>query len=92
MQTWGYRIQNPYNQITGKDGTFKIENIPPGDYAITAWHYLMKKVKKKVHIEPNETVNLDFAFNGDKVIRPLYETIRSGRIKKEAKKAFLKDK
>jgi hypothetical protein len=91
MQTFGYRIQNPYNQITGADGTFKIENIPPGDYNVTGWHYLMKKVKKKIHIGPNETINLDFAFNGDKVIRPLYETIKSGRIKKEAKKAFTKD-
>jgi len=91
MQTFGYRVQNPYNQITGKDGTFKIENIPPGDYNVTGWHYLMKKVKKKIHIGPNETINLDFAFNGDKVIRPLYETIKSGRIKKEAKKAFIKD-
>ncbi len=92
MQTWGYRIQNPYNQITGKDGTFKIDNIPPGDYTVTAWHYLMKKVKKKIHIEPNQTVDLEFAFNGDKVVRPQYEIIKSGRIKKEAKKAFSKDK
>ncbi len=92
MQTWGYRVQNPYNQITGKDGSFKIDNIPPGDYNVTAWHYLMKKVKKKIHIEPNQTIDLEFAFNGNSVIRPQYEIIKSGRIKKEAKKAFSKDK
>jgi hypothetical protein len=92
MQTWGYRVQNPYNQVTGKDGQFTIDNIPPGDYTVTAWHYLMKKIKKKIHVEPNATINLDFAFNGDKVVRPQYEIIRSGRIKKEARKGFVKDK
>ena len=84
MQTWGYRVQNPYNFITGADGTFKIENIPSGNYEVIAWHYLMKLRKQKIHIEPNSVVNVDFEFNGKEVVRPLYETIKSGRIKKEA--------
>ena len=31
-----------------------------------------------------ETLDLNFIFNADKVIRPFYETIKSGRIKKDA--------
>ncbi len=85
MQTWGYRVQNPYYFKTGVDGNFKIDNIPPGEYQVTAWHYLMKPQKKKIKIEPNSVINLEFSFNGDKVIRPLYETIKSGRIKKDAR-------
>lgn len=84
MQTWGYRIQNPYYYKTTDDGTFKIDNIPPGDYVATAWHYLMKTQSKKIHVSENSVVDLDFVFDGDKVIRPLYETIKSGRIKHEA--------
>lgn len=85
MQTWGYRVQNPYYSKTGTDGKFKIDNIPPGEYTVNAWHYLMKIRSKKIKIEPNQSVNIDFHFNGNEIERPLYETIKSGRIKKDAR-------
>lgn len=85
MQTWGYRVQNPYYSKTQNDGMYKIDNIPPGEYKVTAWHYLMKKQTQKIKISEGETINLNFEFNGDEVIRPLYETIKSGRIKKDAR-------
>jgi len=85
MQTWGYRVQNPYYYQTQVDGNYKIDNIPPGEYKITAWHFLMKKRSKKIQISEDETINLDFEFDGDEVIRPFYETIKSGRIKKDAR-------
>ena len=84
MQTWGYRVQNPYYAQTKIDGNFKIDNIPPGEYKITAWHYLIKRQSQKVKIAAGETFDLNFIFNADKVIRPFYETIKSGRIKKDA--------
>ena len=84
MQTWGYRVQNPYYAQTKIDGNFKIDNIPPGEYKVTAWHYLIKRQSQKVKIAAGETFDLNFIFNADKVIRPFYETIKSGRIKKDA--------
>ncbi len=84
MQTWGYRVQNPYYFKTELDGNFNIGDIPPGEYEVNAWHYLMKPQKRKIKIAAGETINLSFEFNGDKVVRPFYETIKSGRIKKDA--------
>jgi hypothetical protein len=84
MQTWGYRVQNPYYAKTPLDGSFKIDSIPPGEYEVTAWHYLMKKQTRKIKIAAGETIDLNFVFNADKVERPFYETIKSGRIKKDA--------
>ena len=84
MQTWGYRVQNPYYFITKLGGEFKIDNIPPGDYNLNAWHYLMKPQNQKINIAKNETIDINFSFNADKIVRPLYETIKSGRIKKDA--------
>ena len=95
MQTWGYRVQNPYYFHTKIDGDYKIDNIPPGDYVVTAWHYLMKVQSKKITITENSVIDLNFAFSGDEVIRPLYETIQSGRIKHGAgayKEKVYKDK
>ena len=84
MQTWGYRVQNPYYYITKLGGEFKIDNIPPGDYNLNAWHYLMKPQNQKINIAKNETIDINFSFNADKIVRPIYETIKSGRIKKDA--------
>ena len=84
MQTWGYRVQNPYYSQTKIDGNFKIDNVPPGEYKLTAWHYLMKRQTQKIKIAAGETVDLSFVFNADKVVRPFYETMKSGRIKKDA--------
>ncbi|MFQ5673385.1 MAG: collagen binding domain-containing protein [Nitrospinales bacterium] len=84
MQTWGYRVQNPYNFLTSEDGKYKIDNIPPGDYVITAWHYLMKPRKQKVHVDENSVITVDFDFGGHEVVRALYETLKSGRISEEA--------
>jgi len=84
MQTWGYRVQNPYYAKTPLDGSFKIDSIPPGEYKVTAWHYLMKKQTRKIKIAAGETIDLNFDFRAGKVERPFYETIKSGRIKKDA--------
>ena len=84
MQTWGYRIQNPYYFITKLGGEFKIDNIPPGDYNLHAWHYLMKPQNQRIHVAKNGTIDVNFKFNAGKVVRPLYETIKSGPIKKDA--------
>jgi len=84
MQTWGYRVQNPYYFITKLGGEFKIDNIPPGDYLLNAWHYLMKPHSQKISIAKNETISANFEFDATKIERPLYETLKSGRIKKDA--------
>ena len=84
MQTWGYRVQNPYYFKTDDKGNYNIDDIPPGEYIVNAWHYLMKPQKRKIKIAAGETIDLSFVFDADKVERPFYETIKSGRIKKNA--------
>lgn len=32
-----YVTPNPYYSITTTDGMFRIDNVPPGDYVVTAW-------------------------------------------------------
>jgi hypothetical protein len=44
----------------------------------------MKTQSQRIKVAKNGTTNINFKFNGDKVTRPLYETIKSGRIKKDA--------
>lgn len=43
-------VDNPYYAVTGKDGTFKIANVPPGKYTVTAYHRKGGKVTQDVTV------------------------------------------
>lgn len=53
-------LNNPYFSVTGKDGVFKIDNIPPGNYMVSAWHEKQKTVTKSVKVREGETTNVDY--------------------------------
>lgn len=38
MFAWISIFDHPYYAVSGKDGTFKIANVPPGKYKLTAVH------------------------------------------------------
>lgn len=38
MEAWIAIVPHPFHAITGADGTFTIENVPPGKYLLAAWH------------------------------------------------------
>ena len=53
-------LDNPYFSVTGKDGVFTIENVPPGTYKLNAWHESLKTVSKEVTVEAGKTAGVDF--------------------------------
>ncbi len=53
-------LENPYFSLTGKDGVFKIENVPAGTYKLSAWHERLKTITKDVTIEAGKTASVDF--------------------------------
>ena len=53
-------LENPYFSVTGKDGVFKIENVPPGTYKVNAWHEKLRTVTKDVTVEAGKTANVDY--------------------------------
>ena len=38
MRAWIVVRENPYFAVTDDSGQFRIEEIPPGSYRVTAWH------------------------------------------------------
>ena len=38
MSAYIYVFDHPYFAVTGKDGTFKLTDVPPGKYNVVAWH------------------------------------------------------
>ena len=53
-------LDNPYFAVTLRDGTFKIDNIPPGEYTLKAWHEKFKTVTQEVRVEAGKTTDVGF--------------------------------
>jgi plastocyanin len=56
-------LDNPYFSVTGKDGVFTIENVPPGTYKLNAWHESLKTVSKEVTVEAGKTAGNEFVYS-----------------------------
>jgi plastocyanin len=50
MEGWIYVVDNPYYALTGADGTFKITDVPPGDYTLMAVQSYTKPVQQKITV------------------------------------------
>jgi hypothetical protein len=55
-------LDNPYFAVTGEHGTFKLPELPPGTYTVSAWHEVYGEQKQRVTVEPGRPVSLDFTF------------------------------
>jgi len=53
-------FDHPYFAVTGKDGTFKIPNLPPGKYTIEAIHRKAGKSSQEITVGADGKM-VDFA-------------------------------
>ena len=49
-------------QVTGKDGSFSLKNVPPGTYTVTAWHELYGSSEQSVTVGPSESKSVTITF------------------------------
>jgi plastocyanin len=50
MFAWVTVVDSPYYGVSGKDGSFKIANVPPGKYTLEAVHRKLGTVTKDVEV------------------------------------------
>jgi plastocyanin len=55
-------IDHPYFSVTNKNGEFKIENLPPGQYTLEIWHEVFGTQTKDLKISDNENLKIDFTY------------------------------
>src|SRR2546421_1580997 len=48
IRAWIVVIDHPFHVVTGSDGEFALDNIPPGKYALNVWHETLGTVTKDV--------------------------------------------
>ncbi len=62
MHGFVFIAKNPYYAVVKEDGTFTIDNVPPGKYNIKAWHGMLKNQKAKVEVAANGKATVNFNF------------------------------
>ncbi|HZR83410.1 MAG TPA: carboxypeptidase regulatory-like domain-containing protein [Candidatus Binatia bacterium] len=59
MQAYVFVGRDPLHAVTGSDGRFRIDGIPPGTYTVTMWHELVGSQDHKVTVTAGQTTMLD---------------------------------
>lgn len=54
--------EHPYFATVERDGTFRIDNIPPGEYTVQAWHPKAQDAISQVTIESGADAKVDLEF------------------------------
>jgi plastocyanin len=56
--------KNPYQAVTGDDGSFKIDGVPPGTYTLEAWHEVFGVKTMEVKVEAGKPATATFKYDG----------------------------
>ena len=56
-------LNHPFFSVSAKDGTFKIENVPPGKYTIEAAHRKAGKQTMEVEVPATGSKTANFTFD-----------------------------
>ncbi|GEM_PF-336861 len=59
-------LNHPFFAVTGDDGSFKIDNVPPGDYVVEAWHETYGTKTQNVTVTDAGTQS-DFKFSATEI-------------------------
>jgi plastocyanin len=63
MEAYVGVVAHPYFAVSGEDGTFRLENLPPGDYTIEAWHERYGTQTASVSVPAGGTAEAQFTFS-----------------------------
>jgi len=57
-------FSHPYFAVTADDGSFRLKNLPAGDYTIEAWHEKYGTQTMKVKVAASGGATADFKYEG----------------------------
>ncbi|HEX9792928.1 MAG TPA: carboxypeptidase regulatory-like domain-containing protein [Planctomycetota bacterium] len=59
-------FDHPYFVVTGADGAFALDPLPPGNYVLRAWHEELGRIDQDVVVTPDGAAALEFVFKAAK--------------------------
>ncbi|MFQ5888835.1 MAG: carboxypeptidase regulatory-like domain-containing protein [Gemmatimonadota bacterium] len=57
--------EHPFHSVSGSNGSFTLDGLPPGDYVVEAWHELYGTLTQNVTVGAQETKEISFTFRSD---------------------------
>jgi plastocyanin len=63
MHAYWLSMDEPYYAVTAADGSFKITDLPPGDYEVEVWQGELGKKTEKVTIKPKEDTKVEWSMS-----------------------------
>jgi hypothetical protein len=62
MNAYFYPVANPYYAVVGKDGTFTIDQVPPGKYELKVGHPILGEEEQEITVAANGKVTANFEY------------------------------
>lgn len=56
-RAWIRVFDHPYFTVTGRDGSFRIDSVPPGDYRLSVWQPSLGQRDTTIHVAPKRAVS-----------------------------------
>lgn len=57
-------VDNPYFAVSKEDGSYSIENLPPGTYTIGFWQEALGTQERQVTVAPHSNTQVNLTFKG----------------------------
>lgn len=61
-RAWIRVFDHPYFTVTGRDGRFRIDSVPPGDYTLAVWQPSLGERDTTIHVAARRAVSAAVAF------------------------------
>lgn len=61
-RAWLAVLPHPHATVTGPEGTFELDGLPPGTYTVELWHELLGTERRTARIGRGQTHRLDVTF------------------------------
>lgn len=65
MHAWVGAVGHPFFAVTGRDGAFSLEGVPPGTYTIEAWHEKLGRLEQSLVLPATGRSEMTFNFKGE---------------------------
>ena len=59
MTGWIGVTAHPFFKVTGADGAFAFEGLPPGELVLEVWHETLARVQRRISLKAKESVKLE---------------------------------
>jgi plastocyanin len=71
MRSWIYVFDHPWYQLTDASGTYRMTNVPPGEYRLEVAHPAGEmRMSRMIQVRAGETLQMDLTIGPDQRVSP----------------------